>query len=143
MLPKHIAEHPDWQVDKAASMMFEDKVIKAGEYGVFCRSPMATYSLYQTVNMEQFLVDVDGRIYTPAVRLLTPMGPVTNDALAWAPWEKYSRMLDTMNQVQKSARALDPEFMKILRGERSFRTNAEMKKELQGAFNKIIAVLGK
>ena len=143
MIKEKVVNHPDWQANKAASMMFEDKIIRSGDYGIFCRSPMAEYSSYTTVNMEQFVTDIDGKVYCPAVRMLTPMGPAVHDAIAWAPWEEYSKMRDTMNDLQKSARVMDPEFIKILKGERSFRTKAEQKKELQGAFDKILAVLGK
>lgn len=139
MLKKKILNHPDWKVEKAASMMFEDKTQKQGDYAVFCRSPMAEYSGYQTVNLEQMLIDIDGRIFSPAVKMMA--GMQWNDAIAWASWEKYSSMLDTLNALQKSARVMDREFVDILRGVRKPRTKADIKK-LQGAFNRIIAVLG-
>ena len=73
MIKEKVTNHPDWKVNKAASMMFDDKTVKAGDYAVFCRSPMAEYSGYNSVNMEQMVTDIDGRIYCPAVKLLSAM----------------------------------------------------------------------
>jgi hypothetical protein len=114
--------------------MLEDKVIRADDFTVFCRSLLAQESGYLSV-APRFVTDVDGKIYSPASRLSGPQGPIVEDALRWIPTEDFLRTFDTINLLQRHVRIRDKGFFAVLKGFIKPRTG---KAEPRQTFAKII-----
>ena len=129
---EQIRNHPD-QISGATAVLVLDNVRRVNDFTLFCRNQIVELSQLFSADLNNFLIDTDGRCYTSATRRVGLMR-IVQDALSWVPAEEFFATFDAVNALYRNI-SIDREFLSVVKGSRSFRTKMEMEKNMSPAFN--------